>query len=602
MWSISQMMIIGLFLNFLIFGLVIFGIKRLFSQSHRHIHKEGGVRRVFQLGLLFGLTIISAIGISGLIGRLIRIGVVLNTDRGNLALESAFTLVGLPILIAIVMWVRRSIEKDTDELLTFGWNLYLTAISIVSLVLVINAQFNVYQGLFTSEPLRGKDISQLLVWGAIWVFHFKFHNRVGRGENSLGEHLIGSLIGLGFTFVGLINVVGGVLDQMIGLTEKEILVSAPSPITNGLIQMALGAPVWYIYWVHTTQKVTKEILWYTYVLLVGVGGGLIAALISAALLLDTILVWFFGESQSTAQIHFQSTPQLVGAAISSLVVLWYHREVLRHEQQTARNDIRRIYEYVIAGIGLVAASGGITMILVSIIESIFVSVQLAGPTSMNSLIAAVTLIVIGGPVWWLQWNATQKKVTSNPIQEQSSIVRRVYLLLLFGVVGVTAVIVLITTAYLLFLDLFQGGVNSTTVNDIRFPLAIFLTAAVVSKYHWSIYRREKDVEVIKTKQNQVDEKLYFFVELKLKPRGAVKVVDVLSKYAVHARKEKGCEKLDVLIDPKAKNTVYLYEIWSNTETHTAHLSSEGFAGWKAYSDPLITSFEVKQFMGAENQN
>ena len=589
-----QMMIIGLFLNLLIFGLLIFGIKRLFSQSHKHAQKEGGVRRFFQLGLLFGLTIVSAIGISGLLGRLIRIGVVLNTDRGNLALESAFTLVGVPILFAVVMWLRNSVEKDKDELLTFGWNLYLTAISIVSLILVIDAQFNLYQGTFTDEVLRGKDISQLLVWAAIWIFHFRFHNQVGRGENSLGEHLIGSLFGLGFTFVGLINAIGGVLNQLIGLTEKEILVSAPSPIINGLIQMAIGIPIWYLYWVRTAQNGVKEALWYAYVLLIGVGGGLIATLVSATLLLNTILVWFFGESTSTAQLHFQASPQLIAAASSALIVLWYHRQVLKDEQTVARNDIHRIYEYVISGIALIAASGGVTMILVSIIESLFDTSQLTGPSSVNSLIAAITLIAVGGPVWWLRWSSTQKKVVADPKQEQGSIVRRVYLLLLFGVVGVTAVIVLISTAYLLFYDLFQGGINTNTVNKIRFPLAIFLTAAVISQYHWSIYRLEKDVEVIKAREELVDEKLYFFVELKIKPRSAAKLIDVLDKYAAHVRKESGCEKLDVLIDRKMKNTVYLYEIWSNSDAHKAHLASEGFAGWKAYSDPLITSFEVKQ--------
>lgn len=587
-------MIIGLFLNLLIFGLVIFGIKRLFSQSHKHVQKEGGVRRFFQLGLLFGLTIVSAIGISGLLGRLIKVGVVLNTDRGNLALESAFTLVGVPILIAVVMWVRSSIEKDKDELLTFGWNLYLTTISIVSLLLVIDAQFNLYQGIFTDEALRGKDFSQLLVWAAVWLFHFRVHNQIGVGENSLGEHLVGSLIGLGFTFVGLINAIGGVLNELIGLTGKEILVSAPSPIINGLIQMAIGIPIWYLYWVRTAHNGPKEALWYTYVLLIGVGGGLIAALVSATLLLDTILVWFFGETTSTARAHFQGSPQLIAAAISALIILWYHREVLKDEQTNQRNDIRRIYEYVISGIALVAASGGVTMILVSIIESLFDTSQLTGPSSINSLIAAITLIVVGGPVWWLQWGSTQKKVLDNPEQEQGSIIRRVYLLLLFGVVGVTAVIVLITTAYLLFYDLFQDGINSSTVNKIRFPLAIFITAAVISQYHWSIYRLEKDVEVIKVREELADERLYFFVELKIKPRSSAKLIDVLNKYAVHVRKEKGCEKLDVLTDPKVKNTVYLYEIWSNSESHKAHLSSQGFAGWKAYSDPLITSFEVKE--------
>jgi len=227
-------------------------------------------------------------------------------------------------------------------------------------------------------------------------------------------------------------------------------------------------------------------------------------------------------------------------------------------------------------------------------ESLSKTTQISGNSSTNTLIGAFTLIAIGGSVWWIQWRSVQRIVQAQPVVEQGSIIRRVYLLLLFGVVGVTAVIVLLTAAYLVFYDLFQNGINSNTANKVRYPVAIFLTTVVISKYHWDIYKQEKDVEVFQSKSVEVDERLYFFVELKLKPRSATKVIDVLDKYVVYVRKEKGCEKIDVLIDPKVKNTVYLYEIWSNSKTHAAHLSSEGFTGWKAYSDPLITSIEVKQ--------
>lgn len=586
-------MIVGLFLNLLIFGLFIFGLKKLFSRSHAHIQKEGGVRRFFQLLLLFALTIVSAVGVSGLLGRLIRINDVLNTDRGSLALESAFTVVGVPLLAVIVLWTRNSIQKDREELQTLIWDIYLTAISVLSLILAIDAQMNLYGGLFTSDLVRGKDISQLLIWGSIWLFHFRLHNKVGRAEHSIGEHLIGSLIGLAFSFVGLLNVLGAILSQLVGLNEKSLLVGTEKPITDGLITLAVGAPVWFIYWVRTAEKGVKEKLWYAYVLLVGVGGGLLAAVISASLVLDNLLVWFFGETESNAKTFFQGTPQLIGTSLTGLIVLWYHRQVLQSSQELQRTDIRRIYEYGVAGIGLLAASGGVTMILVSIIESIFKNTEFIGESSINTLLAAITLIIVGAPVWWLQWNSIQKKVNSDLVEEQSSVVRRIYLLLLFGVVGVTAVIVLLTIAYLVFYDLFQTGVGSNTINKIRFPVAIFLTAGVVSTYHWNIYKKEKDVEIRRPSIKPSSEKLAFFVTLKVKPRSSQKVLDVLIKYAVHIRKEAGCERLDVLTDPQSKNTIYLYEIWSTAQAHQAHLESEGFKGWKEYSDPLISEFEVK---------
>lgn len=587
------MIFVGLLLNILIFGLVIFGIKKIFSNSNRHVQKEGAVRRFFQLTLLFGLTIISAIGLSGLTGRIIPIGDVLTTNRETLALESAFAAVGLPLLLLIIVWVKKTVQRDPEELQTLAWNLYLTAITIISLILLIVAQVNIYNGFFTNDDVSGKDFSQLLVWGAVWLFHFRWHKQVGTPGSSLSEHLIGSAIGLGFSFVGLLTLFSSILSTLFNFNENTIIVSSFDPIIDGLITLAIGLPIWFIYWVKSAEKQPKEPLWYGYVLLVGVGASLLMTLLTAALSINDVLVWFLGDVSADASTHFGDLTQTIGAAMAGSMVLFYHRQVLENSQEAARSDIRRVYEYVISAIGLAAAAGGVTLILVSIIESIFGAATLSISSSVNTLIGAFTLILVGGSVWVLQWRSIQSSVKRYPVAEQGSIIRRGYLLLLFGVVGLTAVIVLVTTAYLLFYDLFQNGISTNTVNKIRFPLAIFLTSGVVSKYHWNIYKIEKDIEVIKEKSSKEAEKIYFFVEIKLKPRSAEKVIDVLNKYATHVRKEKGCEKLDVLRDPKSKSTIYLYEIWTTTADHKAHLASEGFAGWKAYSDPLISSFEVK---------
>ena len=587
-------MIITLFLNLLIFGLVIFGIKRIFSKSNRHLQKEGGVRRFFQMGLLFGLAIISAVGVTGLLGRAIPIGTILNEDRGNLALQSAFTVVGVPLFLIIANWARKSIRQDAEELQTLAWNLYLTGISIISLILVINAQISIYDGLFKGAAIRGEHLSQLIVWGALWYFHFTMHKKIQPSTNALGEQLIGSAIGVGFSFVGLLTIFSALISKIFAFDGKTLIVSNSDPLTDGLITLAIGAPIWVIYWIRTAKKQFKDSLWYGYVLLVGVGGGLLATLTALSFTLYWILVWFFGEVKTTAAIHFSDLTQTIGTSLAAGIVLIYHRQILHETADSMRNDIRRVYEYVISAIGLASAAGGITLILVSIIESLSHTSQLSGASSINTLIGAFTLIAIGGSVWWIQWRSIQKIVTADPLVEQGSVIRRVYLLLLFGVVGVTAVIVLLTSAYLLFFDLFQNGINSSTANKVRFPVSIFLTAVVISKYHWDIYKKEKDVKVFQPKSIEIDERLYFFVELKLKPDSATKVIDVLNKYTAHVRKEKGCDQLDVLFDPKEKNTVYLYEIWSNSGSHKAHLSSEGFLEWKAYSDPLITGFEVKQ--------
>jgi branched-subunit amino acid transport protein len=158
------MMILALFANLFIFGMVIFVINKIFFRSHKQVSKGGGVRRFFQFGLLFALTVISGFGLSGLLGRLLRIGISLTSDRNQLAIESSFTVVGIPLLILVALWTRRTFTKDPSEKESMAWNLYLTAISILALVMILTAQLKILKVIFSDGVLQGSSISQLIVW------------------------------------------------------------------------------------------------------------------------------------------------------------------------------------------------------------------------------------------------------------------------------------------------------------------------------------------------------------------------------------------------------------------------------------------------------
>lgn len=593
-------MILGFFINIVIFGMVIFVINRIFFRSHKQVSKSGGVRRFFQFGLLFALTVISGFGLSGLLGRLLHIGTTLTSDRNALALESSFTVVGIPLLLLVATWTRRTIAKDPIEKETTAWNLYLTAISILALVLNLTAQLKIFKVVFADGVLQGSSISQFVVWGGVWFIHFRLLSQARQSINSINDHLLGSLIGLGFSVSGLLTILEALLTSLFDFNKGAVIISGGQPITQGLITFIVGAPVWYVYWIRTAMVSKRVGSWFAYVLLIGVGGGLLVAVTAASFSLYSVLVWFLGDPASqNASVHFGDAPESIAAALVGILVIWYHREVLSHENTDERTEIRRIYEYGIAGIGLIAAAGGFTMIFVSIIESLTASTQLTGGGSINSLLAAVTLIIVGGPIWWFIWRSIQKKGEANPVEEHSSLIRRIYLFILFGVAGIISVAMLLIGAYFIFKDLFQQGIGIATVRRMRFSLGVLITAAVVSLYHWFIFRDEKDVEIRRNPVLATEKKMYFFVEIKVKSGKASELISAINKYVVQVRKEKGCEKFDVLIDPNTTNSVYLYEIWSDAPAHQAHLNSPDFAAWKEFSDLLIDEFAAKTFESGE---
>ena len=63
-------------------------------------------RRIFQYVLLFGLTMVTAVGISGLLARIMQPHALDVAGDAFLARSIAFTVVGIPLLSLVAAWIR----------------------------------------------------------------------------------------------------------------------------------------------------------------------------------------------------------------------------------------------------------------------------------------------------------------------------------------------------------------------------------------------------------------------------------------------------------------------------------------------------------------
>jgi F0F1-type ATP synthase membrane subunit c/vacuolar-type H+-ATPase subunit K len=163
--------------------------------------------------------------------------------------------------------------------------------------------------------------------------------------------------------------------------------------------------------------------------------------------------------------------------------------VLKAAGARARTEVRRIYEYLMAGIGLLAGAAGLVMVLAALVEVATRTGSVGGDTT-NSLLAAATLLAVGGPVWWLYWHGIQRTAQSAPADELTSRTRRIYLSVLFGMGSVAAVIALIVGVYLLFRDAVDGTVGAETFRSMRFPIGVLSATAAIAAYHWEVYRAD----------------------------------------------------------------------------------------------------------------
>lgn len=497
-------MIISALIPLILLVLIILLIRKLIGRDTYGSVTGNSVRRFFQYLLMYGLLVISGIGFYGLLGRIFSGESFVAVDQTELARNFSFVVVGIPLYALFSLWTRRKFATELGEAKSLGWTFYITAASITALLITFYALRDILGWAVSDGRYSGNSIARVIVWGAIWGAHWWVDSRVTPNPNSRYQHFAGSLIGLVALYVGLSDLLAACIYRLFHLGGAALFIRSGDSIWVSSVTLLAGIPVWILYWLRTYSKSSKDALWSAYVLLAGVAGGLVVAIAGASTVFYEIFVWLIGDPSSTqASTHFQSTPNFAGTALVGFLIWWYHHRVIDGEEAKVRTEIERIYEYLMAGIGLVAAAGGFGVLLTALIAKLTSATPLVGGSgSGNTLIAAGTLLIVGGPVWWVHWSKIGIAVQKFPVVEHASAVRRIYLFLLFGVGGLVGVVAILFGVFLLFDDSFKGNFGISTFHKARFTVSILATALTVAGYHWIIYKSERDLNLANKKSLQ----------------------------------------------------------------------------------------------------
>jgi quinol monooxygenase YgiN len=81
------------------------------------------------------------------------------------------------------------------------------------------------------------------------------------------------------------------------------------------------------------------------------------------------------------------------------------------------------------------------------------------------------------------------------------------------------------------------------------------------------------------------------VNIKIKPENVERWMKTALENAREARKEPGCRQFEVLIDPKDKTKVLLFEIYNDEKAFEAHQATPHFKKYLAEAVPLLASRE-----------
>lgn len=488
-------MLFGL-LPLLILAAVVAIIVRAVRSSGSEPRDSGVVmlRRFFQYATLYGVLMVVAFGVSGLLAQLIPGGaVVAAADSSNAARALAFVIVGVPVYLGIGAWVRRDLA-DGRERSSFGWSFYLTATLLTSLVIAGYGAFTTINWALGVTDLDRMDLSRGLVFAVVWIAHWFVVARYLSPPRGEGHVIAGSAI----TLLALASALGlglfTVLDGLYAdLFEVGIFEFASDDLRRAVSGLIVAGGLWWLYWVRTGVRLEPTPMWHVYVLLLGVLAGLSAAVGSATTMLYRVLEWLIGEPEApTAARQFVETPALLATILVGVAALLYHRQVLADSGPRRRTEVRRIYEYAIAGLGLLGVGGAITVLLVALIQQLMPNSDvLVVESQRNVVIGAVTALVVSAPIWFGFWRRIQRARAAATSSEVRSKARRAYLGLLFGVGGVTALIALITAAFRIIEDLLEGIIGAATIRDVAPSLALVATTGVMAAYHWAVFREDR---------------------------------------------------------------------------------------------------------------
>jgi hypothetical protein len=296
---------------------------------------------------------------------------------------------------------------------------------------------------------------------------------------------------------------GHLLTQLLDSgTDVALTSRTDADVATWVVGFAVGAVVFGWYWIQSGMREVRDTLWHSYVVLVGVLGGLITAVTGGAISLYSLLQWWFGDPDATSAVrHFETSMIPAASALIVGLAIWlYHRRILGPVRGT-RTEVHRVYDYLVAAVGLVTAVVGVIILAIGFQEAVFPPAN-SMASEANMLIGAVTALAVGAPLWVQAWLRIHRARSADETAEVGSPVRRSYLFGLVGVSGAIGLVSLIILLVVVFGDLLGDG-GEPLRNDVQIPIALLFATGVVAFYHFLLVREEREVATVREPPKQV---------------------------------------------------------------------------------------------------
>ena len=434
-------------------------IARLWNRRPDQSDQEG-------VDILPYLVMAIAVGVATFsLARLARAGLAGEQIAGDNTNEIAAALAGLVVAapISFFLWRRQARRRKLYPRLP-GWPVYLAAIEVVFLTAFFSSVGQVARAL---ADVGTNPWTNLLVYGGVVAFHWWAALREPpRADAAELPRLIGSGVSLIALVVGLSGVLQWLVERLYdeGLGEQFLQVGSDDDLTADLALLVIGAAVWAWRWLPTWDE-EPSVLRSVYLATVSTVS--VASALGAGIAIVTLILSYLVSSEVDAGTHFDSLPTSLPILIVALAS-WFHH---RGRMGETRNRAVVGYGYAMAALGLGTMVGAGTALVTLVWDR-----PLAVDPTRQGLIAIGLTVLVSGLVWLNFWRAAQR----HRLEEVRSVQRRVYLIGMAFILGLTAAGALIAVLVVAFQTLLGERDLSTT----SLPTSVTLTVlAGIATWH-----------------------------------------------------------------------------------------------------------------------
>ncbi|MGE5462043.1 MAG: DUF5671 domain-containing protein [Syntrophothermus sp.] len=444
---------------------------------------------------------------------------VLSGSEDALAQALALILVGVPFFLIHWLWAQRAAARDDEEQNASIRAVFLYAILLATLIPVAQNILSLIDrslvelaglgvGRAFSSFSRQTLADNLIAIAMNGIVAFYFWNVLRRDWTKLTDRenysdvrrlyrYIWMLYGLLLTVFGtqqilrfLFYVPGGLLGHL----GREVAI-------NGLALLMVGTPIWVYSWriIQNSLADPAEMgstlrLGILYLLSLG---GVITVITTSWIVINTVLNVLLGQHLSASEfVQKIGGPVSVGVPLAMVWAYfgyWLNRHIEASGDRVRQASLKRLYNYILALIGLVVAFVGVATLLSFLIDMLTGYGIVFSDAMRNSLAASISSLIVGLPLWLLMWRPMQAEAMSQGEQgdhARRSLIRKAYLYLVLFASVIGCMSTAVALVYNLIRALLTGFGGTDFVNNILNLVQLLFLFGVVLVYHLNVLRAD----------------------------------------------------------------------------------------------------------------